>query len=68
MILIICVLFLKPKLSTHSIKVHLHCDKCEKDLRDKLLKHRSKDFFSSFFPFLINNDVNSDLIQTLYNY
>ncbi|KAJ6874114.1 hypothetical protein NC651_032832 [Populus alba x Populus x berolinensis] len=30
-----------PKLSTHSIKVHLHCDKCEKDLRDKLLKHRS---------------------------
>ncbi|CAK7349250.1 unnamed protein product [Dovyalis caffra] len=30
-----------PKLSTHSLKVHLHCDKCEKDLRNKLLKHKA---------------------------
>ncbi|KAF9669720.1 hypothetical protein SADUNF_Sadunf14G0136500 [Salix dunnii] len=30
-----------PKLSTHSMKVHLHCDTCEKDLCKKLLKHKS---------------------------
>lgn len=30
-----------PKLSTHSMKVHLHCDTCEKDLCKELLKHKS---------------------------
>ncbi|KAL1085398.1 hypothetical protein V6Z11_D08G048100 [Gossypium hirsutum] len=30
----------KPILRTTSIKVHLHCDKCEQDLRNKLLKHK----------------------------
>nr|KJB22437.1 hypothetical protein B456_004G049500 [Gossypium raimondii] len=34
----------KPILRTTSIKVHLHCDKCEQDLRNKLLKH--KDIYS----------------------
>ncbi|GMJ01338.1 HEAVY METAL ASSOCIATED PROTEIN 6 [Hibiscus trionum] len=33
---------IKPKqvLHTTSMKVHLHCDKCEHDLRNKLLKHK----------------------------
>ncbi|XWS74696.1 hypothetical protein CRYUN_Cryun01aG0020100 [Craigia yunnanensis] len=31
-------------LRTTTVKVHLHCDKCEEDLRKKLLKH--KDIFS----------------------
>ncbi|KAL4384032.1 hypothetical protein GQ457_15G025410 [Hibiscus cannabinus] len=37
---------IKPKetkkqiLRTTSMKVHLHCDKCEHDLRNKLLKHK----------------------------
>ncbi|KAK8614955.1 hypothetical protein V6N13_068742 [Hibiscus sabdariffa] len=41
---------IKPKetkkqiLRTTSMKVHLHCDKCEHDLRNKLLKH--KDIYS----------------------
>ncbi|MFQ6625516.1 hypothetical protein Gotur_005160 [Gossypium turneri] len=34
----------QPILRTTSMKVHLHCDKCEQDLRDKLLKH--KDIYS----------------------
>ncbi|XP_052874194.1 heavy metal-associated isoprenylated plant protein 4 isoform X2 [Gossypium arboreum] len=30
----------KPILRTTTMKVHLHCDKCEQDLRNKLLKHK----------------------------
>ncbi|EOY20551.1 hypothetical protein QUC31_006929 [Theobroma cacao] len=30
----------EPILSTTLVKVHLHCDKCEQDLRKKLLKHK----------------------------
>ncbi|KAE8660812.1 hypothetical protein F3Y22_tig00116951pilonHSYRG00886 [Hibiscus syriacus] len=34
----------KPVVRTTSMKVHLHCEKCEHDLRNKLLKH--KDIYS----------------------
>lgn len=30
----------QPELHTTTIKTHMHCDQCERDLRKKLLKHK----------------------------
>lgn len=30
----------KPTVRTISVKVHMHCDKCEADLKQRLIKHK----------------------------
>jgi len=31
---------LKPIVRTITVKVHMHCDKCEADLKRRLIKHK----------------------------
>ncbi|KAJ4825843.1 hypothetical protein Tsubulata_023353 [Turnera subulata] len=44
----------QPILRTTSLKVHMHCDKCENDLQTKLLKH--KDIYS------VKTDMNAQIL------
>lgn len=37
-----CLSDLKPIIRTILVKVHMHCDKCEADLKRRLIKHRGK--------------------------
>jgi len=37
---IIFVSDLKPIVRTITVKVHMHCDKCEADLKRRLIKHK----------------------------
>lgn len=45
---------LKPIVRTISVKVHMHCDKCEADLKHRLIKHKG--------------NFNTILRDIIYNY
>lgn len=48
---------LKPIVRTITVKVHMHCDKCEADLKRRLIKHKGNSNQSNMIYIILKSYI-----------